>query len=66
MEKDGKMADTEQVDIKKFLRIIARRQYLFISVSLSVLSVIVWGSFFIPEKYEAKSLFKHILMAVAH
>ncbi len=50
------MADnTAQMDLKKFLRIIARRQYLFVSVSLTVLSVIVWGSFFIPEKYEAKS-----------
>ncbi len=56
MEKDGNMTDnTAPMDIKKFLRIIARRQYLFISVSLAVLSVIVWGSFFIPEKYEAKS-----------
>ncbi|HDH04481.1 MAG TPA: hypothetical protein ENH01_02030 [Nitrospirae bacterium] len=49
------MTDTAPMDIKKIWQIIIRRQYLFIAVSLAVLSVIVWGSFFIPEKYEAKS-----------
>ena len=49
------MTDTAPMDIKKIRQIIIRRQYLFIAVSLAVLSVIVWGSFFIPEKYEAKS-----------
>lgn len=49
------MADTSQLDIKKYWQIILRRRYLFIAVSLLCLSVIVWGSYFMPKIYEAKS-----------
>jgi len=49
------MRDLSKMDIKKFLQIIKGRKYLFIGVSLFVLSVIVWGSFFLPKMYEAKS-----------
>lgn len=46
--------DYKQMDIKKYWQIILRRRYLFIAVSLICLSIIVWGSFFIPKIYEAK------------
>ena len=49
------MKDTAQMDIKKYWQLIVRRKYLFIAVSLLVLSVVVWGSFFMPRIYEAKS-----------
>ena len=42
-------------DIKKHIQTILQRKYLFISVSLLCLSIIVWGSFFMPKIYEAKS-----------
>ena len=42
------------VDIKKYWQIIYARRYICIAVSLLVLSVIVWGSYFIPAQYEAK------------
>jgi polysaccharide chain length determinant protein (PEP-CTERM system associated) len=47
--------DTSQNEIKYYWQVILRRKYLFIGVSLVVLSIIVWGCFFIPEKYEATS-----------
>ncbi|MEN8264149.1 MAG: XrtA system polysaccharide chain length determinant [Nitrospirota bacterium] len=48
-------SDTSQNEIKHYWYTVLRRKYLFIWVSLIVLSIVVWGSFFIPEKYEAKS-----------
>lgn len=49
------MKDTNQMDIKKYLQIVTRRKYLFIIASMLCLSVIFWGSFFMPKVYEAKS-----------
>lgn len=49
------MTEATQVDIKKYLQIILRRRYLFLAVSILILSVIFWGSFFMPRIYEAKS-----------
>ncbi len=48
-------SDTSQNEIKHYWYTVLRRKYLFIGVSLIVLSIVVWGSFFMPEKYEAKS-----------
>lgn len=42
-------------EIQKYLKMILKRRYLFIAVSLFTMSVIVWGGYFIPRKYEAKS-----------
>jgi polysaccharide chain length determinant protein (PEP-CTERM system associated) len=42
-------------EILKYIHLIIQRKYLFIISSLIIMSVIVWGSFFIPPKYEAKS-----------
>jgi polysaccharide chain length determinant protein (PEP-CTERM system associated) len=42
-------------EIMRYLKLIVMRRYLFILVSLAVMSIIVWGSYFIPEKYEASS-----------
>lgn len=49
------MTESTQVDVKKYLQIILRRRYLFLAVSILILSVIFWGSFFMPKIYEAKS-----------
>ncbi|NOZ26222.1 MAG: chain length-determining protein [Nitrospirae bacterium] len=42
-------------EVQKYLKMIIRRRYLFTVVSLFAMSVIVWGGYFIPKKYEAKS-----------
>ena len=47
--------DSSQMDIKKYLQVVNRRKYLFIIVSILVLSAIFWGSFFMTKVYEAKS-----------
>jgi polysaccharide chain length determinant protein (PEP-CTERM system associated) len=49
------MHDTAQIDIKKYWRLIVFKRYLFIAVALGCLSIIVWGSYFRPKVYEAKS-----------
>jgi polysaccharide chain length determinant protein (PEP-CTERM system associated) len=49
------MKDISQMNIKEYWQVILRRRYLFISVSLLCLSIVVWGSFFMPKIYEAKS-----------
>ncbi len=49
------MTELTQVDVKKYLQIILRRRYLFLAASILILSVIFWGSFFMPKIYEAKS-----------
>ena len=47
--------NTSQNVLKHYWPIIFRRRRLFIAVSLVVISIVVWGSLFVPEKYEAKS-----------
>lgn len=42
-------------ELNKYLKMLMKRRYLFIVVSLVVMSVIAWGSFFLPKKYEASS-----------
>jgi polysaccharide chain length determinant protein (PEP-CTERM system associated) len=49
------MEEKVELDIKKYWRIIVGRRHIFIAVALSCISVIVWGSFFLPKIYEAKS-----------
>ena len=49
------MNESTQVNIKEYWRLIVSRRYLFIAVALTCLSIVVWGSFFLPEIYEAKA-----------
>ncbi len=48
------MDHMSKIDIKDYWRLIVRRRYLFITVALICLSVIVVGSYLIPKKYEAQ------------
>jgi polysaccharide chain length determinant protein (PEP-CTERM system associated) len=48
--------ESQQAEILKYIKLIIERRYLFIITSLCVMSIIVWGSYFIPKKYEAKSV----------
>jgi polysaccharide chain length determinant protein (PEP-CTERM system associated) len=49
------MKDLSNMDMKKYWQIIKGRKYLFILVSMIVMSAIVWGSFFMPKIYKADS-----------
>lgn len=49
------MMENFRSEIMRYLKLIYSKRYLFTAVSLCIMSVIVWGSFFIPEKYEATS-----------
>jgi polysaccharide chain length determinant protein (PEP-CTERM system associated) len=49
------MKDIGSGDVRKYWQVIKGRKYIFILVSLVVMSVIVWGSFFLPKKYQAIS-----------
>jgi polysaccharide chain length determinant protein (PEP-CTERM system associated) len=52
MDKTG---TTPSEMVRKYLKMVIKRKYLFIILSLSVISLFVWGSYFITKKYEAKS-----------
>jgi succinoglycan biosynthesis transport protein ExoP len=43
-------------ELQKYLKVLIRRKFLFILLSLCIMSVIVWGSYFLPKKYEASSM----------
>ncbi len=47
--------EIQKKEIQKFLKIINKRSHLFIILSLSIMSVIVWGSYLLPKQYEASS-----------
>ncbi|MBI5055404.1 MAG: chain length-determining protein [Nitrospirae bacterium] len=49
------MNDTVQFDVKQYWRLVVSRRYLFIAVSMLCLSIIVWGSYLLPDVYEAQS-----------
>ncbi len=42
-------------EILRYLKLIYAKRYLFTAVSLCIMSVIVWGSYFMPKKYKAES-----------
>jgi polysaccharide biosynthesis transport protein len=42
-------------EIQKYYKMVVKRRYLFLSVALLVMSLFVWGCFFLPKKYEASS-----------
>lgn len=47
--------DLLNMEIEKYLKIIINRKYFFIFLSLCIMSIIVWGSYFLEKQYEAKS-----------
>ncbi len=49
------MDSSEQLDLKKYWQMLYVKRYVFIGVSLLCFSIILWGSFFMQEVYEAKS-----------
>ncbi len=49
------MDDIGKMDVKKYWQIIQSRKYVFIIAFMIVMSVIVWGSFFMPKRYKADS-----------
>lgn len=48
------MDELSGIDIRAYWKMILVRRYLFIAVALSCLSLIVFGSYLIPKKYEAQ------------
>jgi len=44
-----------RTEILRYIKLIVEKRYLFVLSSLLVMSLIVWGSYFIPKKYKAKS-----------
>lgn len=44
-----------EMDLKKYWRLIVKGRYLCIAVSLAVTSIVVWGSYTMPKIYEANS-----------
>jgi polysaccharide chain length determinant protein (PEP-CTERM system associated) len=47
--------ETPIAEIMRYVKLVIEKKYLFIISSLIIMSMIVWGSYFIPNKYEAKS-----------
>jgi succinoglycan biosynthesis transport protein ExoP len=47
--------DTQPFDIRRYLSAIERRKYVALVVGLIVLSLFTWGSYLLPETYEASS-----------
>jgi polysaccharide biosynthesis transport protein len=46
---------TNSSELQKYYKMVVKRRYLFLSVALAIISLVVWGSFFLPKKYEASS-----------
>ena len=44
-----------RAEIFRYLKLLKEKRYLFIGMSLCIMSVIVWGSYFFPKKYRAAS-----------
>ncbi len=44
-----------KAEIMRYLKLIYTKRYLYTTIALSVMSLIVWGSYFIPKQYKAKS-----------
>jgi polysaccharide chain length determinant protein (PEP-CTERM system associated) len=46
---------SQGVDFSKYHKMLMKRRYLFLAVSVAVASVIAWGSFLLPKQFEASS-----------
>jgi polysaccharide chain length determinant protein (PEP-CTERM system associated) len=42
-------------ELLKYFKILKKRKYLFIILSLLIMSVFIWGSYTLPRKYKAES-----------
>ncbi len=49
------MENKQELDIKRYLRLIEKRRYLFVFTAMVITAVIVIFSYLMPKKYEAKS-----------
>lgn len=49
------MNDTAELDYKKYLQLIIKKKYLFVSLALIIMAGVVIASYMLPERYEAKS-----------
>lgn len=47
--------ESPRTEFMRYVKLIVEKRYLFTVVYLIVMSIIVWGSYFIPKQYEAKS-----------
>ncbi len=43
-------------EILRYVNLVNERRHLFIIISLCIMSLIVWGSYFLPKKYRATSI----------
>lgn len=48
------MHDTADFDYKKYLQLIIKKKYLFVSLALIIMGGVAATSFMLPERYEAK------------
>ncbi len=49
------MNSTEELDYKKYLKLISKKKYLFVILALTIMFGVVAASYLLPERYEAKS-----------
>lgn len=47
--------ESPRTEFMRYIKLIVEKRYLFTVVYLILMSIIVWGSYFIPKQYEAKS-----------
>lgn len=47
--------EQQNLEYKKLLQIFLKRKFLFMGLTLLIMAVVVWGSYFMPKKYEAQS-----------
>ena len=49
------MNTTAELDYKKYLKLISKKRYLFVSLALVIMAGVAITSYILPERYEAKS-----------
>lgn len=47
--------ELQNAEYKKLARIFLKRKFLFMGLTLLIMAAVVWGSYFMPKKYEAQS-----------
>src|SRR3990170_4763245 len=47
--------EQQNLEYKKLLQIFLKRKFLFMGLTLLIMAAVVWGSYFMPKKYEAQS-----------
>ena len=47
--------EMQNSEYKKLVHIFLKRKFLFVGLTLLIMSGVVWGSYFMPKKYEAQS-----------